>query len=228
MDAVGLQAHHFDRYPHELSGGQRQRIVLARALILEPDAAGLRRADLGARRLDPGAGGEPAARPAGSASGSPISSSATTCAGPPGEPRGRGDVSRPHRRAGRAGRLFAAPAHPYTQALVSAIPALRDRSRAAHVLQGDPPNPVDVPAGCAFHPRCPLAVARCRAETPPLRRAGGWPRRSPAIASTSRRCESPPDAAVLSPGACCAPSSPSSWSSPSPSSCCACRAIRRC
>ena len=64
--------------------------------------------------------------------------------------------------------LFAQPAHPYTRALVSAIPALGPR-RERLLLQGDPPNPVDVPAGCAFHTRCPFATAACRAEAPALR-----------------------------------------------------------
>jgi oligopeptide/dipeptide ABC transporter ATP-binding protein len=66
-------------------------------------------------------------------------------------------------------RMFAAPAHPYTQALVSAIPVAHRSGRQRLILKGDPPNPVDVPAGCAFHERCPIAVARCRAETPALR-----------------------------------------------------------
>ena len=66
-------------------------------------------------------------------------------------------------------RLFASPAHPYTRALVSAIPVAHRSGRQRLILKGDPPNPVDVPTGCAFHERCPIAVARCRAETPVLR-----------------------------------------------------------
>ena len=69
--------------------------------------------------------------------------------------------------------LFAAPAHPYTQALLAAVP---DRSRRGprKLLAGEPPNPSERPTGCAFHPRCPIAIARCRGESPALlRRADG-------------------------------------------------------
>jgi len=64
--------------------------------------------------------------------------------------------------------LFADPVHPYTRALVSAIPVPGPRRIPRIVLTGDPPNPADRPSGCAFHPRCPVAIARCRTETPPL------------------------------------------------------------
>ena len=67
------------RYPHMFSGGQRQRIAIARALMLQPRAGRRRRAGVGARRVDPGAGAEPADGPAGRSSASPISSSRTTC-----------------------------------------------------------------------------------------------------------------------------------------------------
>ena len=65
-----------------------------------------------------------------------------------------------------------APAHPYSRALVSAIPHPSKRGQPRQVLQGDPPNPADRPSGCAFHPRCPVAVARCAAEAPLLRAVG--------------------------------------------------------
>jgi peptide/nickel transport system ATP-binding protein len=65
--------------------------------------------------------------------------------------------------------IFAEPAHPYSRALVSAIPVPGPRRQARIVLAGDPPNPADRPSGCAFHPRCPVAVAACRTETPELR-----------------------------------------------------------
>jgi len=73
---------------------------------------------------------------------------------------------------GDAESLFAQPMHPYTRALVSAIPVPisgQGSRRERLLLQGDPPNPVDVPSGCSFHTRCPFATAACRAETPALR-----------------------------------------------------------
>jgi peptide/nickel transport system ATP-binding protein len=69
---------------------------------------------------------------------------------------------------GDADHLFAAPQHPYTRALVSASPAPGRRSTERIVLTGDPPNPAARPAGCAFHPRCSHAFARCRVESPTL------------------------------------------------------------
>jgi peptide/nickel transport system ATP-binding protein len=67
-----------------------------------------------------------------------------------------------------AERLFAAPRHPYTRMLMDAIPDLEMSGKARTPVAGEVPNPLAPPPGCAFHPRCPHANARCRADRPRL------------------------------------------------------------
>jgi oligopeptide/dipeptide ABC transporter ATP-binding protein len=70
--------------------------------------------------------------------------------------------------------LFARPHHPYSQALLSAIPRPQTGARRARViLPGDVPNPMTPPSGCSFHTRCPLATERCRIESPATQDLGG-------------------------------------------------------
>jgi len=72
------------------------------------------------------------------------------------------------------GALFAAPRHPYTQALLRAVPRLRPGRRGGDAaVLGELPSPLAPPPGCAFHPRCPWAEGRCRAEVPRLRDLAG-------------------------------------------------------
>jgi peptide/nickel transport system ATP-binding protein len=66
-------------------------------------------------------------------------------------------------------RLFSAPRHPYTRMLLDAVPDLAMTGRKRQPVQGEIPNPINPPSGCAFHPRCPLATALCKQETPRLR-----------------------------------------------------------
>jgi peptide/nickel transport system ATP-binding protein len=68
--------------------------------------------------------------------------------------------------------LYATPRHPYTQMLLDAVPDLDMSGKSRTAVAGEVPNPLDPPAGCTFHPRCPYANARCRSEIPVLRRAG--------------------------------------------------------
>ena len=63
--------------------------------------------------------------------------------------------------------IFDAPAHPYTRALIESIPRFGDTAGRLTAIEGQPPDPAALPPGCAFHPRCPLAIERCRAEAPP-------------------------------------------------------------
>jgi dipeptide transport system ATP-binding protein len=75
---------------------------------------------------------------------------------------------------GPKARVLGAPLHPYTQALLGAVPVLRQADRKPHLpLVGEMPSPLDPPSGCAFHTRCPLVQDRCRAEVPLLRELGG-------------------------------------------------------
>ena len=101
---------------------------------------------------------------------------------------------------GPAGPIFGAPQHPYTEALLSAVPtpdpAVRQRRI---VLNGDTPGPAAIPAGCRFHTRCPIAQQRCRTEEPALRPVGGGQRVACHFAAPFPIRGAAPDAARVPP-----------------------------
>ncbi|MGK7867729.1 ABC transporter ATP-binding protein [Falsiroseomonas sp. E2-1-a20] len=168
LRSVGLRPDQAARYPHELSGGQRQRAVLARALATDP---AMLVCDEPISALDVS-----------------IQAQVMNLLVEIQDRLGLGilfishdlravrQVS--HRVAvmylgriveeGEPDAVLRDPAHPYAQALVSAIPHPGKVGRGI-VLQGDPPNPADRPRGCAFHPRCAVATAMCARETPVLK-----------------------------------------------------------
>ena len=171
LTQVGLSADQALRYPHELSGGQRQRVVIARALMTEPD---LLVCDEPVSALDVS-----------------IQAQVVNLLADLQAARGLAMIFISHDlrvvrqvstrvaivylgqivEEGPAAALMADPQHPYARALVSAAPVpragLAGRTRRI-ILQGEPPNPAARPPGCAFHPRCPVAIDRCRTEMPAL------------------------------------------------------------
>ena len=169
---VGLDAEVLDRLPHELSGGQRQRIVIARALGLAPRLLIL---DEPTSSVDVSVQAQILAllqqlRRRHGLTYLLISHNLVVV-------RYMSDVVAVMYlgkivETAAAAELFASPLHPYSAALISAIPLPDPRSRKlAALARGDVPSPVNLPAGCRYHPRCPFAQGVCREREPELTEA---------------------------------------------------------
>jgi len=173
LEIVGLKAEHYDRFPHEFSGGQQQRVGIARALAVKPKLLVL---DEPTSALDVS-----------------VQAQVLNIMKDLQRERGLTYLFISHNLAvvrhvsdevgvmylGRLvelspkAELFSRPQHPYTRMLLDAIPDIRMTGRARTPVQGEVPNPLNPPSGCAFHPRCPHANERCARERPALQSLKG-------------------------------------------------------
>jgi peptide/nickel transport system ATP-binding protein len=168
LHSVGLSSEDVVKFPHQFSGGQRQRISIARALATEPEFLVC---DEPTSALDVS-----------------VQAQVLNIMKDLQRQRGLTYLFISHNLAvvrhvsdevgvmylGRLlelaakHQLFSEPRHPYTRMLLDAIPKMHETGRARTAVQGEVPNPLNPPTGCAFHPRCPHANARCKAERPAL------------------------------------------------------------
>ena len=169
LEAVNMRRDQMDHYPHEFSGGQRQRIGIARALCVEPE---LIVCDEAVSALDVS-----------------IQAQVLKLLKEIKDKRGLTYIFITHdlsvveyisdrvavmylgkiMELAESDDLYSNALHPYTKALLSAIPvADLDRKKERIILEGDVPNPVNPPSGCPFHPRCPIAQDKCSTEIPKL------------------------------------------------------------
>jgi peptide/nickel transport system ATP-binding protein len=167
---VGLDPEFGGRYPHQLSGGQRQRVAIARALSVQPRLLVL---DEPTSAIDVKAQARILALIGRLRADRDLAYLLIT--------HNLGIVSELCEQtavlylgrvveSGPTGELLSRPAHPYTQALRSAVPEIDMAARRSRlVLPGEPPDAASPPPGCVFHPRCPLATDRCATEVPALR-----------------------------------------------------------
>lgn len=157
------------RYPHELSGGQRQRVVIAAALVLEPEII---LADEPVSMLDVSIRAEVINLLAELRITRQIAVIFITHdLGSVGFFADRVAVMYLGRivEIGTMLEVLENPQHPYTKALISVIPVPNPRLRRERIiLQGETPNPINIPTGCRFHPRCPVAMDICKASDPPM------------------------------------------------------------